>query len=204
MTRDYAVNGTVIRMTDEAADRWNSGDWTEEDDAAARVVTPHEWHQRTRCIDGEIVDVGEPRVTGGELITLAEATERGMDLGDGVTYAVPVDAPVVSLSDIYDAMRKCYQESFGDNLWHAVTVHADGEIVVRTEVSPCYSNAEYNREGRPHPVTVWSTYGDTHTCDEDDTEAALESFDPEEQLAGDGGVKQLRRTLAEAGFVVEE
>lgn len=112
----------------------------------------------------------------------------------------------VYLNDIYDAMRECFRRALaaGRN-WHAVTVWPQGDIVIRDEVSPCYSESEYFKRGDCYPLTVWHTRGDGgDLLSEDEIEAEVDAFDPQEQFRGLGGVEQLVKDLEAAGYVVVE
>jgi hypothetical protein len=114
------------------------------------------------------------------------------------------ERPVVRLDDVYGAMREAFRAALtaGRN-WHAVTVGCDGTPYVREEVSRCASEAEYYRQDRPHPVTVWSMAGDS-SVGVDEVDAEVDAFDPADQFGGNGGVGELVRKMEEAGFTVED
>lgn len=75
---EYEIGGLCVRMTAEQAQRWNSGNWTDEDDQTALVALPDEYAQGSSVRDGEVV-LHSPQLTRtSEEITMAEAENRGL------------------------------------------------------------------------------------------------------------------------------
>ena len=114
-------------------------------------------------------------------------------------------ATIVTLDSIFDSMRSCFRAALASGRnWHAVTVGIDGVPYVRESVNPSYSESEYfGTETGACPVTVWSMSGDSSVDSEEIDNAVLE-FDPAAQFAGYGGIPELTKKLARAGFVVDD
>ena len=75
---EYEIGGICVLMTAAAADRWNTGDWTDADDEKACVVLPDQYAQHLSLRNGEVVLHDPLLVKAVEKITMREALERGL------------------------------------------------------------------------------------------------------------------------------
>jgi hypothetical protein len=74
----YEIGGIIASMTSEQAERWNRGDWTDEDDLTATVILPDEIEQGSSLRNGEVVLHSPVIVKFCEAITMKEAFGRGL------------------------------------------------------------------------------------------------------------------------------